>query len=225
MFVHPVDLFTLDVDQLENLNLGTDEAPRKFGSKNAERVIRALDRARTSMPLHRWLYAMGVPQIGESAAREVSRYHRDLSEVVGSELLKQRAAQGEQGGESIFGAELGPVAATNLMEFFGSDAGRKTLTQMEKLGIHPQTEFMLSSDDDSSSLPLTGLTFVITGTLSSSRDSFRDRIEKAGGKVASSVSGSTDYLLAGEKAGSKREKAEKLGVKIISEQEFENLAS
>jgi DNA ligase (NAD+) len=73
--------------------------------------------------------------------------------------------------------------------------------------------------------PYAGLTFVITGTLSEPRDNFKQRIIQGGGKVASSVSGSTDYLLAGEKAGSKLAQAEKLGVEVINEQDLENLLS
>ncbi len=219
----PLDLFSLDADRLENLNLGTEEAPRKFGRKNALKVIQALERARLSMPLHRWLFAMGIPQIGESAAREVSRHHRRLKDVAGSDILRSRAGQGDSEAGLRLNPELGPVAAANLLEFFDSEAGRDILQHMEGLGIAPESELFASSDQATGSLA--GKTFVITGTLSQSRNHFRDRIEKAGGKVASSVSRSTDFLLAGEKAGSKLEQAEKCGVQVISEEEFENLAS
>jgi DNA ligase (NAD+) len=221
----PLDLFSLDAEQLENLNLGTEEAPRKFGRKNGEKVIKALDRARNSMPLHRWLFAMGIPQIGESAAREVSRHHRSLKEIAGSEILQHRAAQEEREGKPKLSPELGPVAAGNLLKFFDSEAGKDILGRMEALGISPESEFFVSPDKDPGKLALAGLTFVITGTLSQSRGHFRDRIEKAGGKVASSVSRSTNYLLAGEKAGSKLDQARQFGVRILSEEEFENLAS
>lgn len=221
----PLDLFSLGADQLEQLNLGTDEAPRKFGAKNARKVMQALERARDSMPLHRWLFAMGIPQIGESAAREVSRHHRTLREIVGSEILRRRAAQIESEDGLRLNPELGPVAAANLLDFFESDAGREILQCMEKSGIAPESELIPSPDQETAALPLSGKTLVITGTLSQSRNHFRDRIEKAGGKVASAVSRSTDYLLAGEKAGSKLDQARELGVQVISEKEFENLAS
>jgi DNA ligase (NAD+) len=120
---------------------------------------------------------------------------------------------------------LGPVAAGNLLKFFDSEAGKDILGRMEALGISPESEFFVSPDKDPGKLALAGLTFVITGTLSQSRGHFRDRIEKAGGKVASSVSRSTNYLLAGEKAGSKLDQARQFGVRILSEEEFENLAS
>jgi DNA ligase (NAD+) len=83
----PLDLFTLDLEALSSLNLGSDTEPRRFGEKNAAKVLEALDRAR-AQPLDRWLFAMGIRQVGESAAKELARLHEDLETVANSPILK-----------------------------------------------------------------------------------------------------------------------------------------
>ena len=98
------------------------------------------------------------------------------------------------------------------------------MNHMKKLSIWPQSENYYDPDDQSrETLVFTGKTFVITGTLSKPRPDFKKRIEELGGKVSGSISGKTDYLLAGEKAGSKRAKAESLNVQILSESDFEEM--
>ena len=228
----PLDLFELDENTLANLNLGTDEAPRRFGEKNAAKVISALEDAKNK-PLHRWIYAMGIRHVGESAAKELSRLHADLNELADSPILRELLAdtridakkKNEKLAEYAITGDVGPAVAQSMVEFFGSDAGRFALKRLGKLGINPKSGNFLpiAAKADTSKMPLAGLTFVITGTLSMDRDDMKAFIEEKGGKVSGSVSAKTSYLVAGEGGGSKRDKAETLGVNIISEDELQEL--
>lgn len=259
----PLDLFTLDAESLANLNLGTDEEARRFGEKNAAKVIEALKAARAK-PLDRWLFAMGIRQVGESAAKELARLHPDLKSVGSSELLQSVAEIGRLEAErkvvsprnkenppandaekqerqrahdelkaridgiatTLEGYKISPdagqVVAESVTSFFSSEAGRHVLERMEQLGIDPASANYQPkpAEADLSAMPLAGKTFVITGTLSMGRDEMKRHLESKGAKVSGSISANTDYLLSGEGGGSKRDKAEKLGVKVIGEEEL-----
>jgi len=228
----PLDLFNLTEEILGPLNLGTEESPRRFGEKNAAKVLTALEAAKTK-PLNRWLYAMGIRQLGESAAKELTRLHRTLGEIADSpilaELLRDTRATAKKQNDflaqySITG-DVGPAVAETIVEFFKSETGRHVLTRLAELGIEPVSDNYLPklAEADLSQLPLAGKTFVITGTLSLDRDEFKSLIESKGGKVTGSVSAKTSYVLAGEGGGSKRDKAEKLGVPILDETGFNDM--
>lgn len=223
----PLDLFSLTVETLANLNLGTEESPRRFGEKNAAKVIAALEAARAK-PLHKWLFAMGIRQLGESAAKELSRLHSCLTDLPASEILAElhtdtRADVKKKNPKlehySITG-DVGPAVAESTLTFFRSEAGQRTLQRFAELGINPTSDNYAPKPAEAPHLPFTGKTFVITGTLSQDRDHFKTLIEKNGGKVSGSVSKNTDYLLAGESAGSKLEKARQLGVAVLDEPTF-----
>jgi DNA ligase (NAD+) len=221
-----LDLFSLTPETLDNLNLGTEESPRRFGEKNSAKILTALTAAR-SKPLHRWLFAMGIRQLGESAAKELTRLHRSIHEIAASpilaELLRDTRPTAKKTNEFLapfaISGEVGPVVAESLRDFFQSTAGLLVLARLTALGIDPTSENYLpiAATADLSGLPLAGKTFVITGTLSMDRDAMKDLIESKGGKVSGSVSAKTHFVLAGEGGGSKRDKAEKLGVSILSE--------
>jgi len=223
----PLDLFNLTEETLANLNLGTDENPRRFGEKNAAKILTALDAAK-SQPLNRWLFAMGIRQLGESAAKELSRLHQNLSELVTSpilaELLKDTRNDAKKKNEFLtpyaITGDVGPAVAEAVTAFFHSEAGQDTLERLARLGINPEsTTYNLQSPQG----PLAGKTFVITGTLSLDRDAMKAFIESHGGKVSGSVSAKTSYVLAGDGGGSKRDKAEKIGVPIIDEAALQTL--
>ena len=227
-----LDLFNLTEDTLANLNLGTDESPRRFGEKNAAKVLSALQSAK-SKPLHRWLFAMGIRQLGESAAKELSRLHRTIGEIAESsilaELLRDTRPTAKKQNDflakySITG-DVGPAVAETITTFFKSEAGQLVLTRLSDFGIDPAADNYLPipAEADLSALPLAGKTFVLTGTLSIDRDAMKELIESKGGKVSGSVSAKTNYVLAGEGGGSKRDKAEKLGVTILDEEALQAL--
>jgi len=247
----PLDLFELNIEQLAKLNLGTDEAPRVFGEKNASKAIQAIERAKTA-PLSRWLYALAIPDVGKTTATDLARFHETINDVASSPLLRdvvshngRKSDKSRDGGtkeiadrliKSGFAepskskmdkqrgivTQVGPVVAQSVLDFFASSAGKKILQRMKQLGIEPKSEKV--SAKQMAGLPLAGTTFVLTGTLPSmTREEALVKIEAVGGHVSSSVSKKTDYVLAGEEAGSKLEKAEKLGVKIIDEKAFRRM--
>jgi DNA ligase (NAD+) len=239
----PLDLFKLTVEPLAELNLGTDESPRVFGSKNATKAVNAIARARTA-PLSRWLFGLAIPEVGKTTAGQLAAFHESIEEVAQSSLLKdvlayhdksdptrreeaaQRlleagfAAKSQRKNEKEAGivTEVGPVVAKSVLDYFSSDEGRKVLRRMKELAIHPQS---VKNTAPKTGQPFSGKTFVLTGTLPSmTREEAGARIESLGGKVTSSVSKNTDYVLAGAEAGSKLTKATELGVKVIDEAEF-----
>ena len=314
----PLDLFDLTVEKLAKLNLGTDDEPRVFGEKNAQKVIDALNRAR-NLPLSRWLLALGIPNVGETTAYQLARLHKDFQALSHSLIVKQclllyekvkegkslspdsiinmgpvrkerlekqrllksemeprtrqrlqaelRVLRGREETEwqqrikqqtevnnqieKIVGslkeagvhlkvkkkqkeeqkdrpaappilevtADLELDGARNLLGFFQTEVGKNILKRLRALNIHP-TELSFEQSPISTSL-LSGKAFVLTGTLSSlSRDEASEMIRKVGGAVTGSVSKKTDYVVVGENAGSKLDKARELGVRILTEKEF-----
>jgi len=243
----PLDLFELKVGQLAKLNLGTEEAPRIFGEKNATKAVNAIERART-LPLSRWLFALAIPDVGKTTATQLARFHATIEDVANSQLLRdvvnyrEKREQREPARETIerliksgFGkpskskagkngivTEVGPVVAQSVLDFFSSAAGKKILRRMEELGIEPKSEKV--SVKKAAELSLAGKTFVLTGTLPSmTREEASEKIEALGGHVTGSVSKKTDYVLAGAEPGSKFDKAKELGIRIIDEGEFRKM--
>jgi DNA ligase (NAD+) len=243
----PLDLFELNVEQVAKLNLGTEEAPRVFGEKNATKAINTIERART-LPLSRWLFALAIPDVGKTTATQLSRFHDTIREVANSQslrdvvdyhqkreqkgspqqitdrLIKAGFAERSKGKSAKHGivTEVGPVVAQSVLDFFASSEGKNVLRRMKELGIQPKSE--KASAKKAAELPLAGKTFVLTGTLPSmTREEATEKIEALGGHVTGSVSKKTDYVLAGVEPGSKFEKAKELGVKILEEAEFRRM--
>jgi DNA ligase (NAD+) len=243
----PLDLFDLKVEQLAKLNLGTEEAPRVFGEKNATKAINAIERART-LPLSRWLFALAIPDVGKTTATQLARFHGTIEDVANSQLLRdvvdyhQKREQKESAQEIAdrlikagfaerskgksakhrIVTEVGPVVAQSVLDFFASAAGKNIRRRMKELRIQPKSEKV--SAKKAAELPLTGKTFVLTGTLPSmTREEATEKIETLGGHVTGSVSKKTDYVLAGAEPGSKFDKAKELGVRIIDEAELRKM--
>jgi DNA ligase (NAD+) len=244
----PLDLFQLKTEQLAKLNLGTEESPRVFGEKNAAKAMHAIERAKT-MPLSRWLYALAIPDVGKTTATQLARFHDTIANVAESELLRgvleyhQRRedkkdasdvaerlikagfaerSKSKAGKQTEIVTEVGPVVAKSVLDFFASPSEKKILQRMKQLGIEPKSEKV--SAKKAAELPLSGKTFVLTGTLPSmTREEATERIQALGGNVTSSVSKKTDYLLAGAEPGGKIDKAKDLGVKIIDEATFRKI--
>jgi DNA ligase (NAD+) len=228
----PLDLFDLTLEQLAPLNLGTDEEPRRFGEKNAQKILDGLQAAR-SKPLHRWIYALGIRQIGESTAKELTRLHGTFAELAQSPILHELRNDTRPDAKrknpilipyAITG-DVATVAAESILSYFSSSAGVNLLINLSKHDINPQSDnyLPLPAAADLSQLPLAGKTFVITGTLSAPRDEIKQLIERKGGKVSGSVSANTSFLLCGEAGGSKRDKAIAIGVPIIDETQLTEL--
>jgi DNA ligase (NAD+) len=260
----PLDLFDLKLETLAKLNLGTDEEPRVFGEKNATKVLEALERSKTA-PLHRWIHALAIANIGEATAYQLAQTHATLGQLARSDVLndildvatleaerqelsprsrknppkneadKARREERDQelklavqkiqerlsaGGLKARLPEVGPVAAASVINYFTSENGQKALQRIVDLGIKPES-IETAAEAQSTDGPMTGKTCVLTGTLPTlSRDQASELIRQAGGSVSSSVSKNTDFVVAGTEAGSKLEKAQKLGVAVIDEVEL-----
>lgn len=176
-----------------------------FGEKSAENIMGAINSSRT-VPLNRFMYALGIRHVGETTAKDLSRHFSSLKELMNASYEELSLVDG-----------VGEKVAESLVSFF---ADSKNETLINNLLKH----VTITQETVSQSKSLDSLTFVITGSFSSmSRDEAKTRIENHGGKVSASVSSKTDYLLAGEGGGGKRKDAEILGVKIISEEELTKL--
>jgi len=175
-----------------------------MAEKSAENVIRAI--AQSKRPeLHRFLYALGIRHVGEHTAKVLAASFGSL------ERLQQATAEELT---SIY--EIGPEVAKSVFQYFRQAATETLLAKFAAGGV-----VLVNPVGTPTQQPLAGKSFVLTGTLETySRDQAQALIEKAGGRVASSVSKKTDYVVAGRDAGSKLAKAEQLGVTILHETEF-----
>jgi DNA ligase (NAD+) len=188
----PSDLFELDLETLSSLE--------RMGEKSARNLLAAFERASHST-LARFLFALGMRHVGSHVARVLARRFGDLDPLLAAPVEQLEAID-----------EVGPVIARAVYDFLHDPQNREEIERLRRRVHWDPVEASGRTD-----APLAGKTFVITGTLSEPRADIKRRIEEAGGKVTGSVSSKTDYLVAGEKAGSKRAKAEELEVEILDE--------
>ena len=190
------DIYKLDVPQLLQLE--------RMGQKSADKIIKNIDRSR-NQPLPRVLNGLGIPFVGERTAQI-------LAESFGSlDVIKDADEEALQQAE-----EVGPKVSQSIRLFFHEHHNRDLVERLRKAGL--TFEHAVSKKSGG---PLTGKTFVLTGTLPNlAREDAKARIESAGGKVAGSVSKKTDYVVAGADAGSKLDKANSLGIPVLSEPEL-----
>ena len=208
------DLYKLQAETIAGLTSEVEQGDkvvrRTVGEKVAKKVVENIDRSR-QQPLERLIAGLGIRHVGNRVAYVLASHFGSLGA-----LLKATA---EELGEVH---EIGPVIADSVHDFFASHAGKKTVADLKAVGIDPQMEVKQAAT--SATGPLAGKTIVVTGTLKKyKRDEIEALIQKHGGRAAGSVSKKTDYLVAGEEAGSKLDKAKKLGVKVIDEAEFDRL--
>ena len=209
----PLDLFTLKADELAALNVGEENAPRRFG-KNAQSLMDAVNAAR-SLPLDRWLYAIGIPQVGVTVARDIAAEHARMSDLPESEVLRNVIANDAKKGKERKILVIKVEAARAVLDFFASDYGKTFLARMKELGIDPKRA---EKEAVAASGPLVGAGCVLTGSLSRPRGEYAKLIERAGGVVQSAVTSKTKYLIAGANVGAtKTEKARALGTTVIDE--------
>ncbi|MCU7914980.1 MAG: NAD-dependent DNA ligase LigA [Candidatus Thiodiazotropha sp. (ex Gloverina cf. vestifex)] len=195
----PADLFTLSLEQLSGLE--------RMAEKSAQNLLDALDKSKQTT-LSRFLYALGIREVGEATAQSLASQFGTLEAIqkADEEQLQQTP-------------DVGPVVAKHILAFFRQDHNRDVIAALLDRGLQwPEVERV--SEDQ---LPLLGKTIVITGTLSRSRDEIKTELEAMGAKITGSVSKKTDYVIAGEAAGSKRTKAEKLDIPILDETGLQDL--
>jgi DNA ligase (NAD+) len=211
----PADIYHLDAAVLMDLE--------RMGEKSAANVVEAIDRSRSTR-FERFLFALGCPQVGETTARDLARHFGSLDALYDA---VDSDAQGEfdaalklKDRYPLLRAvpDVGPTVAAHVVHFFTEPRNRDVISALVEAGVHWPAPKAVATG------VFSGKTFVITGTLPGvSREQASALIESHGGKVSGSVSKNTDYLLAGEAAGSKLAKAEKLGVAILGWDALQNL--
>jgi DNA ligase (NAD+) len=202
------DLYRLDAALLASLE--------RMGETSAAKLVGALE-ASKQQPWHRQLYGLGIHHVGEVNAKALARVF-----VTAAALADAASAADDEAPETltaVFG--IGAEIAQSLRQWFATQANRSLLEQLEALGFSLAAAPDQSADGEGgppAATPLSGLTFVLTGTLPSlSRSAAQALIEAAGGKVSGSVSRRTSHVVAGEEAGSKLTKAQALGVSVLDE--------
>ncbi len=195
--VHDIsDLYDLKADQLAPL-------PR-LGEKSAENIIRSIRRS-TGVPFPRVLFGLGIRFVGETTAKYLAEHFRSL------EALMQASRE-----ELVEADEVGGKIADAILEYFADAENRRIIERLRRAGLQFE-----ASARELASEALAGRNFVVSGRFSRSREEMKELIEQHGGRNLSAVSGNVDFLVAGEKMGpEKRKKAEKLGIRILSEEEF-----
>ena len=192
------DIYTLKREDIMSLD--------KMADKSADNLISAIEYSKQN-ELYRLIFGLGIRMIGVKAAKLLEKNFQSLFEIMAAD--KDRLSQIDGFGE---------IMAQSVCDYFSMPQSKRMVEALNRSGVN-----MLSRNHDSGG-SFDGLTFVLTGTLASmGRKQAAELIEKNGGKVSSAVSSKTDYLVAGEAAGSKLKKAQSLGVKILSEQDFEKL--
>lgn len=193
------DIYTLTFDNIASL--------KKNGTKFAQNLINSIEASKQN-DLYRLITALGIRFVGSKVAKTLAKRYKTMDNLMDATF------------ESLSMIEdIGPVVANSVVEFFAQDQTRDLIKKLKQSGVN--MEYIEQEGEDNR---LEGKTFVLTGGLENyTRKEASDLIEKHGGKTSSSVSKKTDYVLAGEDAGSKLDKAQKLGITVISESEFEDM--
>ena len=175
----------------------------RMGDKSAQNLLAAIEKSK-STTLPRFLYGLGIRHVGETTAKDLARHFGDIDKLMDASVEQLLEVD-----------DVGPIVANSVREFFAQPHHREVVEQLRAAGVHWPAIEGTASD---AHRPLLGKTLVITGTLPTlSRDEAKDLIEAAGGKVSGSVSKKTNWLVAGEEAGSKLDKARELGIAILDE--------
>jgi len=194
----PADLYKLGIAKLAALE--------RMAEKSAANVCAAIEKSKaTTLP--RFIYALGIRNVGEVTAKDLARHFGTLDALM------------DAGVEQLVEApDVGPIVADSIAAFFREAHNREGIAQLRAAGVHWEEGAPAARAADG---PFAGKIVVLTGTLASmSRDEAKARIEEAGGKVTGSVSKKTGYVVAGEEAGSKLDRAKELGVAVLDEKDF-----
>jgi DNA ligase (NAD+) len=197
----PADLYDLKNDDLLRLD--------GYKDKSIKNLLGGIEKSK-SVPFESVMFAIGIRYVGKTVAEKLARYFKSIDKIANASVEELLAAP-----------EIGGKIAQSIFEFFRNPENQREIKRLEKAGLHLKSE---AKEPEQESDVLGGKSFVISGTFEHyERDQLQDIILKNGGRILSGVSGKLDYLVAGDNMGpSKLAKAEKLGVRIISEKEFEN---
>jgi DNA ligase (NAD+) len=193
------DIYALTAEKLRSIE--------RTGEKSVANLLTAIGESKTR-PLWRLLFGLGILHVGVSASRALADHFRGLDPLMEASVDELQRIP-----------DVGTIVAGSIHDFFQEPRNRQMIARLEKLGVKPTIESKKIKTDSA----IAGSTFVITGTLSQPREEIAEAIIGRGGKVSGSVSKKTNYVLAGEAAGGKLDKARELGVKIITEDEFRKM--
>ncbi len=196
------DLYKLEKEQIVPLE--------RMAEKSAENLINGIEKSK-EVPFERVLYALGIRYVGETVAKKLAKHYKNIDAIAHASLL-----------DLVLVDEIGEKIAQSVVQFFENQENVRIIDELKKFGV----QFEIVQDENGNfSEKLKGKTFVVSGVFETfSRDDLKKAIEDNGGKVGSSISSKTDYVVAGANMGpSKLDKASKLGIPIISEHEFTNL--
>src|SRR5688500_13661108 len=207
------DLYSLKPDDIASLGSEVEQGgkvvKRTVGEKVANKVIANIENSR-KQPLDRLLAALGIPHVGNRIAYVLASHFGSLDALADASQEQLSSVH-----------EIGEVIADSVHAFFHSKPGQQLVRELKEVGLDPEMAKPAASAAGSSSLPLANKTVVVTGTmLKMDRNAIEALIQTLGGKAAGSVSKKTSFVVAGDKAGSKLDKAKELGVEVITEDEF-----
>ena len=195
----PADLYQITAEQLSSLE--------RMGKKSAENLMNALEKSKQN-DLSRVVFALGIPNVGEKTAALLAQHFGSMEKL--SSATQQELVELEGFGE---------IVAQGIVSFFAQQSNLEQIERLRRAGINMESKKEKAGD------LLAGKTFVLTGTLPTlKRSEAKELIESLGGKVSSSVSKKTSYVVAGEEAGSKLDKANELGIPLLTEEELLQMA-
>lgn len=195
------DLYRLEKENLLELD--------KFGEKKAQNLLNAVEKSK-NCDLHAFLYALGIPNVGVKTSKDLVKTFKNLDNIMKATYEELIQVQ-----------DVGDIVANSIVEFFNEDTIKVSINELLELGVTPYYEERAVSEN-----PFQDKTVVVTGTLKEySRGEIKDKLESLGAKVAGSVSKKTNYVIVGEDAGSKYDKAKELNIPILTEEEFTNMLS
>ena len=200
------DLYRLQFDDVLKLE--------RMGQRSVEKLLAGIE-ASKSRPAWRFLFGIGILHVGSTSAQSLLAHFGSIEALANATVEELEEVE-----------DVGSIVARAISDFFDNAENQRRMAELRELGLPFAASELVGSESASAeeaSDALAGTTWVITGTLSEPRDVFAEKIRAAGGKVTGSVSSKTTYLLAGEKAGSKLAKAEKLGVSVVGEEDLANL--
>jgi len=194
---HTIDLFSLDRNKLVELE--------RMGDKSVDNLLNAIENSKQSS-LDKVIFALGILNVGKKAGKILAEYYKNLtnfSKAIVDELLEL--------------PDIGLITAESIVDYLSNDNNLRFINELIEIGMNPQYEIQNKNTDNIFS----GKTIVLTGKLVElTRNEAKEYLERFGAKVTGSVTSKTDYVIAGEKAGSKLAKAEQLGIQVLSEDEF-----
>ena len=196
------DFYTLDKYKDELMLL------EGFGEKSISKLLESASNSKKNS-LERLLFGLGIRYVGKKTAKILSKYYKTIDNLIKADFDELKSIN-----------DIGDVIAKSIVDYFSDEKNINLINRLKDLNLNMR---YLGEEVNTSNENINGKTFVITGTLSRPRDEIKEEIEGLGGNVTGSVTKKTDYVIAGEKAGSKLTKANELGIRVLTEEEYNNM--